>query len=142
MNKPKTILFLCTGNYFRSRFAEYYFNYFAQDLPWKAESRGLALFTYNNVGPISSYTERELSRLGIPANNPRFPISAKEEDFEKADKIIALSKSEHEPMILKNFSKWKDQVIYWDIGDIDMMSLNDAFPMMEKRLRELIESLR
>lgn len=141
MGKPKMILFLCTGNYFRSRFAEYYFNHFANELPWKAESRGLALETYNNVGPISSYTERELAKLEIPASNPRFPISAKEEDFEKADKIIALSKTEHEPMILKNFPKWKDAVAYWDVGDIDVMSLTDAFPMMEKYLRELIESL-
>ena len=101
----------------------------------------MALGTYNNVGPISSYTERELAKLGIPANNPRFPISAKEDDFEKADKIIALSKTEHEPMILKNFPKWKDTVSYWDVGDIDAMSLSDAFPMMEKHLSELIKSL-
>ena len=141
MNKTKTILFLCTGNYFRSRFAEYYFNHFTNDLPWKAESRGLALETYNNVGPISSYTERELDRLGIEVISPRFPIAVKEEDFTKADKIIALSKTEHEPMILKDFPKWKDAVSYWDVGDIDVMSLRDAFPIMEKHLQKLIASL-
>jgi protein-tyrosine phosphatase len=41
----KTVLFLCTGNYYRSRFAEVLFNSVAgtMGLPWRASSRGLAL---------------------------------------------------------------------------------------------------
>jgi protein-tyrosine phosphatase len=41
----KTVLFLCTGNYYRSRNAEVLFNSVAgkMSLPWKASSRGLAL---------------------------------------------------------------------------------------------------
>ena len=41
----KTVLFLCTGNYYRSRFAEELFNHQAEraDLDWIAQSRGLAL---------------------------------------------------------------------------------------------------
>lgn len=40
----KTVLFLCTGNYYRSRFAEYLFNHLAeqQTLEWRAESLGFA----------------------------------------------------------------------------------------------------
>jgi len=142
MDKPKTILFLCTGNYFRSRFAEYYFNHFAKDLPWVASSRGLALFTYDNEGPISSYTLQELKKLGINIDNPCFPVAADEEDFEKADKIIALSKSEHEQMIKKDFSRWKDKVIYWDIGDIDVESTVSSFKKMKNMLDQLISGLK
>ena len=40
----RTVLFLCTGNYYRSRFAEILFDSVAvkMGLPWKASSRGLA----------------------------------------------------------------------------------------------------
>jgi protein-tyrosine-phosphatase len=43
--KQKIILFLCTGNYYRSRFAEVLFNSVAgkMGLSWHASSRGLAL---------------------------------------------------------------------------------------------------
>ena len=53
---PKTILFLCTGNYYRSRFAEVMFNSVAakMSLPWKATSRGLALERgIYNIGPMA-----------------------------------------------------------------------------------------
>ena len=47
---PRTVLFLCTGNYYRSRFAEELFNDSARraGLDWTATSRGLAL----ELGPV------------------------------------------------------------------------------------------
>ena len=50
------LLFLCTGNYYRSRFVELLFNHQATRaaLSWRAESRGIALdLGVNNRGPIS-----------------------------------------------------------------------------------------
>src|SRR5262245_31370231 len=47
------LLFLCTGNYYRSRFAELLFNARAAThaLPWQAFSRGLAIDKgVNNIG--------------------------------------------------------------------------------------------
>ena len=54
--KLKTVLFLCTGNYHASRFAEILFNTVAgkMGLAWRASSRGLAPERgLNNVGPIT-----------------------------------------------------------------------------------------
>ena len=52
------ILFLCTGNYYRSRYAEELFNYHAKNagLDWRAFSRGLAeRGSPDNVGPMSPF---------------------------------------------------------------------------------------
>src|SRR5207249_1727138 len=40
-----SILFVCTGNFYRSRFAEAVFNHYAKQRqsPWRAFSRGLAV---------------------------------------------------------------------------------------------------
>ena len=62
------LLFLCTGNYYRSRFAELLFNAMAAThaLPWQAFSRGLALDKgVNNIGPMSPLAIDALRALGI-----------------------------------------------------------------------------
>jgi Low molecular weight phosphotyrosine protein phosphatase len=73
----KTVLFLCTGNYYRSRFAEELFNHEAEraSLPWIAQSRGLALERgANNVGPIAPVVLHALKELTISARGAnRFP---------------------------------------------------------------------
>ena len=141
MDKTKTILFLCTGNYYRSRFAEYYFNHFAHGLPWRAKSRGLAIDP-TNIGPISSYTVRELENFGIAVKEARFPVAVEEIDFEKADKIIVLNKTEHEPMIEKTFSRWQNKIVYWNINDLNIESTQIAFQKMKNLLDALIADLR
>ena len=58
MNTKDRVLFLCTGNYYRSRFAEELFNFFAkgEGIAWRAFSRGLAeRGSPENVGPISQF---------------------------------------------------------------------------------------
>ena len=68
----KTILFLCTGNYYRSRFAEVLFNSVAgkMGLPWQASSRGLALERgVNNVGPMAVSAIAALETMGIRADD-------------------------------------------------------------------------
>lgn len=64
----KNLLFLCTGNYYRSRFCEEYFNHRAvrHGLIWRADSRGLApdVTVFGNVGPLSPYTLSGVERAG------------------------------------------------------------------------------
>ena len=71
----KSVLFLCTGNFYRSRCAEILFNRAAtaQRLPWRADSRGLQLHPENS-GPISPHVVRFLELQGIRITEPaRFP---------------------------------------------------------------------
>jgi len=71
--KVKTVLFLCTGNYYRSRFAEELFNHHAEraGLDWTAQSRGLALERgAHNVGPISPVALHGLKEWQSPLVGP------------------------------------------------------------------------
>ena len=54
----KQVLFLCSANFYRSRFAEHLFNHLAPEagLKWRAQSRGLMVGHWGDVGPISHYT--------------------------------------------------------------------------------------
>src|SRR5579884_2286819 len=57
VRERRTVLFLCTGNYYRSRFAEALFDAVAvgRGLDWRAESRGLAIERgVGNVGPMAA----------------------------------------------------------------------------------------
>ena len=142
MNK---ILFLCTGNYYRSRFAEHLFNHLArkQKLNWQAYSRSLALERgINNVGAISQYAVEQLQIRGVTiAENERFPQQAVNEDFSTADLIIALDQSEHKPLILERFPQWTDAVEYWLIHDTHITSPSVAMEELAGNLEQLVERL-
>src|SRR5436305_3056382 len=94
----KTILFLCTGNYYRSRFAEILFNSVAgkMGLPWKASSKGLALERgVNNVGSMAVSAVKTLEAMGVRTADAvaRFPMQATVDDFALADWIVALKQA-------------------------------------------------
>src|SRR5947209_4653080 len=94
----KTVLFLCTGNYYRSRFAEELFNHHAtaSGLGWHALSRALAIeLGIGNVGPFSEYTADALAARGIRApQSARYPQQCLISDLEAADVIVALNEFE------------------------------------------------
>ena len=141
----KKILFLCTGNYYRSRFAEKVFNDLAtkNNLNWEADSRGLALERgVNNVGAISKYAVEALKQRGINvASEERFPQSAIVEDFQNFDLIVAVDESEHRPLMKERFPEFIDSIEYWLIHDIDKTSPQEALGELEKKIKELIKTL-
>ncbi len=139
------LLFLCTGNYYRSRFAEHLFNHLAvkAGLDWQADSRALALERgVNNVGPISPYAIAQLELLGITiAENERLPMSASDADFATADRAIALDESEHRPLMGDRYPQWEAAVEYWLVHDVDITPATTALTEIEKRIRQLVAEL-
>src|SRR5205809_4043415 len=118
----KTVLFLCTGNYYRSRFAEVLFNAVAgkMGLAWQASSRGLALERgVNNVGPMAAAAVKALEARGLHASADvaRFPTEAAADDFDVADWIVALKEAEHMPLLRERFPTWIEKVEFWHVDD-------------------------
>ena len=138
------VLFLCTGNYYRSRLAEIYFNHIAQreGHAWRADSRGLQI-TGSNVGPISQYTERWLKEQNIPLAEPiRFPIPVQEADFWRAQHIVAVKEAEHRAMMDKYFPHWTNRVQFWNIHDLDAAEPHHAIPELIKHVDQFMQQLR
>lgn len=142
---PRQILFLCTGNYYRSRFAEEVFNHLARqaELEWVATSRGLSPDPVGNVGPLSAHTKRAMSVRGLQLAEPvRYPMALTEEDLAAADLVVALKEAEHRRMLTRQFPAWPDRVRYWHVHDLDLSTGEEATSQIEGLVAELIASLR
>jgi protein-tyrosine phosphatase len=139
------VLFLCTGNYYRSRYAEELFNHLAagKALAWRAYSRGAAeQGSPDNIGPMSRFAHEALYAAGIaPEGALRNPQPATLVDFEKADLIVGLKDLEHRPLIKQRFPEVAGRVIYWNVDDVDFAHPSVALPMIDNHVRELIETL-
>jgi low molecular weight protein-tyrosine phosphatase len=136
------MLFLCTGNYYRSRFAELVFNHLAKQrgLDWQATSRGLALERgANNVGPISQHTLAGLAARGIGlVAEVRRPRALNESDLASAHHIVAVNRAEHLPILERKFPKCVEQVEFWHVHDCDFATPDEALEQIERRVLGLI----
>lgn len=144
MAEPKQLLFLCTGNYYRSRFAELWFNHRAkrEGLDWRAASRGLGLVPERNSGCISQFTRLRLAERGVGLEEPvRFPEASTLEDFRRAARIIAMKRAEHEPLLRARFPDEHLRVEYWHIDDVDCELPDSALEKLELQVERLILEL-
>jgi low molecular weight protein-tyrosine phosphatase len=141
----KKILFLCTGNYYRSRYAEEIFNHIAasKDLPWRAFSRGAAeRGSPDNVGPISRFALEALAAQAIvPEGVMRMPMPCVVADFHEADLVVALKDAEHRPLIERRFPEVAGNVTYWNVDDIEFAPPSIALTMIDRHVQELIAML-
>jgi protein-tyrosine phosphatase len=141
----QTVLFLCTGNYFRSRFAEELFNQMAgnRGLPMRATSAGLESACHlRNPGPISPHTADGLRARGIRLDPvPRPPRDVTGEDLAGAALIIALKEAEHRPLVELRFPRWADQVRYWNVDDLPEPIPGAALAKIEALVRDLVTEL-
>ncbi len=137
------ILFLCSGNYYRSRFAEEVFNFKSRAVSsnWSADSRGLRLNT-NNVGSISAVALRRMVMLRVQhIKGHRSPAIVRETDFENSAIVIAMSREEHHPLMRKLFPVYAEHIRYWDVEDTGEMPPDVALQRIEILIGQLIEDL-
>ncbi|MEM9187375.1 MAG: low molecular weight phosphatase family protein [Planctomycetota bacterium] len=134
---PK-LLFLCTGNYYRSRFAEFYFRHLAskRGIAWEVDSRGLELHD-TNPGPLSRHTRTECQRRGVSIEPLRDPLPATLDDLRSAELVVAVKEAEHRWRIREQFPGWEDRVEYWAVHDLDAATADEALP----RLAALVEAV-
>ncbi len=147
----KIILFLCTGNYYRSRFAEELFNFTAPaECPgWTAISRGIAAdLGVNNVGPIARSVLQALQKRGVRLNPllARMPMQLEIADLELAHHIVALKQAEHLPLMQERFSSWlrlagSGRIEYWNVDDTDRMAPGEALPLISREIHGLMKRL-
>lgn len=149
MSQPQpslaTLLFLCTGNYYRSRYAEILFSALAlrTGLPWRGDSRGLAPeYGFFHTNPIATAVLRSLHARGIqsPASR-RGPRKLLVEDLERAGHVIALKEAEHRPLLRERFPGWEDRVEYWHVHDIDCAAVPDTLAAIECQVEALVRRL-
>ncbi|HMF06843.1 MAG TPA: low molecular weight phosphatase family protein [Methylocella sp.] len=147
----KIILFLCTGNYYRSRFAEELFNFAAPaECPgWTAISRGIAVdLGVDNVGAVARSAVQALQKHGVNLNPllARMPMQLKIADLESAHHIVALKQAEHLPLMQERFSSWlrsadSGRIEYWHVDDIDCMAPGEALPLIAREVHGLMKRL-
>ena len=138
----KYLLFICSGNYYRSRFAEAVFNHLAiqRGLSWRAFSRGLAVKLA--VGDLSPWVEEALQQRGLdrmltgPTRN-----ALTEPDLQRAQLMVALKEAEHRPLMRSQFPAWENRVDYWTIDDLDCATPAEVLPQLEARVHALANKL-
>ena len=141
-----TILFLCTGNYYRSRYAELLFNELASQsgLNWRAGSAGLLVKEGVNPGPIAAPTLAALAAAGIAppaADIERYPRQVTESELAEADRVIAVKEVEHRPLLTAGYPGWEERVTYWHIHDLDKASAAEALGEIDGLVRALVGEL-
>jgi len=142
----KRVLFLCTGNYYRSRFAELLFNVMApeREIPWQADSRGTDVVSSGrwNIGPLSPFARQGLRERGVNVGDgPRLPMQLRETDLSEADLIIGICENEHRPHLQRDFPTWCDRVEYWAVEDLATTPVPEALAALHRHVEELVERL-
>lgn len=139
----KSVLFVCTGNYYRSRCAEILFNHIAtkNELPARAVSRGFRLNPAKNKGVLSPHATAWLPTLDIPLVNVGVPTALTRDDLEAATHIIVMDEKEHRPMMQQSFPDWEAKVEYWQLEDDYVVSPDIVLPRIRAKVETLIQHI-
>lgn len=135
--EPPKVNFICSGNYYRSRFCEIYYNHLTQSS--SADSRGLLAYKGSNEGMISIHTLEYLAQLKLPVVPHKFPEQLEENHLNSTQKIIAVCEREHRVLMKEMFPEWETKTEYWQVNDIDFSEPKEALPTLKLMVEALVK---
>lgn len=130
------VLFVCSGNAFRSPVAEALLKKFKPEI--EVDSAGT-----NPSIPISNSVRNYLVSENAQRFLKKVPEILNEKKLNEYDLIIAM-KPEHMFQVLRKCSECKDKIIVWDIADPYYRSMQESekiFRDIKCKVKELIENL-
>ncbi len=141
------VLFLCTGNFYRSRLAEELaHNYaFMEGIGLVSDSAGLGpIPNAVNVGPIRFEVVEYLEKRGIkPRGAGRFPRKCTAADIESSGIVIGMNEAEHRQMVEEQFQGVHlEHVRYWHVPDMEEDPGNIGPDLMYSNVLELLAQIR
>lgn len=139
----RSILFICTGNYYRSRFAEIMFNTLCKekDLNYQAYSRGLRLSSLNE-GMLSPHTVNYMKAINMDIQPyMRMPLPIEHADFRSGALAIAMDETEHRPLMQELFPEYINSIQYWSFADDYIEQPQLVLPRLEQRIHDFVNEL-
>jgi protein-tyrosine-phosphatase len=130
------ILFLCTGNAYRSPFAEALLKKIRPDLD--VDSAGLQA-----VIPVSEEVREYLKRLNAVELLKEEPESIDTKALKAYDLIVAME-PRHRHAVLGRCPDCKDRIVVWNIEDPYFLNAEDTkrvYQKLENKIRMLAESV-
>jgi len=130
------ILFVCTGNSYRSPVAEALLKKIQGDL--EVESAGT-----QPAGMIATNAKKFLERENALEKLKRMPEGIDQKNLEKYDLIVAM-KQNHKNEILRRFPQMEDRIEIWNIDDpiyLPYGSDEEVFEEIKRKVIELAKSI-
>jgi len=131
------ILFVCTGNSYRSPVAETLLKKVRGDL--EVESVGT-----DPAGMIASNAKKFLEKENALKNLKGAPEGIDQKNLEEYDLIIAM-KQNHKNEILRRYPQMEDRIQVWEIDDpiyLPYGSDKEVFEEIKRKVLELAESIK
>jgi protein-tyrosine-phosphatase len=130
------VLFVCTGNAFRSPVAQALLKKFRSDV--EVESAGT-----NPLIPISKAALYYLSKEGAKKYIKDNTANINEKNLHEYDLIVAMENN-HKEVILNHCPKCKNKIVVWNIEDPYLLPKGDTeriFNLIKTKVEKLVSSL-
>ena len=130
------VLFVCSGNAYRSQLAEALLKKFKPDID--VDSAGI----HSPLIPISGAAREYLAKENAEQYLKKFPEGLDQKELNEYDLIIAME-PHHKDAILDKCPECENKIVVWNIDDPYFLPLGqtEIFEQIKNRVAELANSL-